>query len=270
VLAAGLVTGHMVAVVAAGGGEPRQSAVQIPERTLRAQATHAPKPAYPPALVAKRIAGVAVAAVVVGPDDRVESLIVLEAPDPVMAESVHTAVRQWTFHSTWPAGRAPRARSGTVTFYFQIREGTGVVLNPDEMPGGDRLAPPALRGAAPRGGSVGPAASPRGGISAGIPPVRRLDEEMAPPSLTETEFTRLVTVERAVVLDVRDRDAFRQDHRAGAVNIPLGELDVRAPIELPASRPIVLDCSRTDAASCAIGGHFLAEHPELRIRVFSR
>src|SRR5687768_3335696 len=97
VLVVAVLAGHMALGADPEGREPRQGAVQVNERDLRAQATLMPKPIYPSALVARRVAGVAVAAVVVGPNDRVESVVLLEAPDPLMAESVNNAVRQWTF-----------------------------------------------------------------------------------------------------------------------------------------------------------------------------
>ena len=56
------------------------------------------------------------------------------------------------------------------------------------------------------------------------------------------------------MLDPRDRAAFRLDGRAGAVNIPLDELDVRGPIELPSDRPVVIDCREQEWRCRAYAG----------------
>jgi rhodanese-related sulfurtransferase len=45
-----------------------------------------------------------------------------------------------------------------------------------------------------------------------------------------------------VIVDVRDADSFRQEHIAGAVNIPLDEVSARGE-ELPRDKRVVTYCA---------------------------
>ncbi len=74
-----------------------------------------PRPAYPAALQAKKTTGVAVAGVVVTADGRMSTVVVLEAPDPLMRDSVKTALLQWTRK---PGLTDNTAWSSKLTFYF--------------------------------------------------------------------------------------------------------------------------------------------------------
>ena len=74
---------------------------------------------------------------------------------------------------------------------------------------------------------------------------------------TESQFQRLGATPGQIMLDVRSREAFAVGHRAGAVNIPHDELVVRAPIELPLSSPIAIDCLQTRFSTCEIAGERL-------------
>lgn len=74
---------------------------------------------------------------------------------------------------------------------------------------------------------------------------------------TESEFERLAGPPGQIIVDVRSREAFAAGHRFGAVNIPHDELVVRAPIELPLSSPIAIDCLRTRFSMCEIAGERL-------------
>jgi TonB family protein len=78
------------------------------EGGLRMSALSAPKPTYPSALLEQKLSGVAVAAVLVDATGKPETVVVLEAPDPLMAESVRDAVRQWTLRPPLDEdGRSP-------------------------------------------------------------------------------------------------------------------------------------------------------------------
>lgn len=60
--------------------------------------------------------------------------------------------------------------------------------------------------------------------------------------ISETDFAKISVTTRHVILDVRNRQSFSKGHRPGAVNIPHDELGVRARIEIPHDRLVVMDC----------------------------
>jgi hypothetical protein len=203
-----------------------------------------PKPVYPAALQEKKITGVAVAGVVVSPDGRMSTVVVLEAPDPLMRDAVKDALLQWTRKAGITDNRAWASK---LIFYFQVRNGVGVVLNPDEMPGA-RTPPP-------------PSNARAGGQQQTI-----VHHAPSGPSLGLVELQRQTSAGTAVLVDVRERDGFRVSHRAGAVNIPMDELDTRGPIELPAAKTIVVDCGQIDPEVCSITEHIL-EGKKFRVAV---
>ncbi len=71
-------------------------------------------------------------------------------------------------------------------------------------------------------------------------------------SITEANLERkLANKEQVVLLDIRDRPAYSNNHRDGARNIPLDELPVRAQNELALDQTIVVysnDPSKSDLA----------------------
>jgi hypothetical protein len=230
-----LLPAMMLALTAGASAQSRMG-----ETGLRMLVT-GPKPVYPPALQAKKTTGVAVAAVLVNPDGRMGTVVVLEAPDPLMSTAVQDALMQWrrsariTENAAW---------SAKLTFYFQIRNGIGVVLNPDEMPGARKPEPPA---GAP--GEVGV-----------------VELEAPKTSIGTPELQRLLAAGTAVVVDVRERDAFRRGHRNGAINIPMNELQVRGSIELPTTKTIVIVCEQAEEYLCTFSEHMLADS-KLRVTV---
>lgn len=82
----------------------------------------------------------------------------------------------------------------------------------------------------------------------------RLEDTRSPDewSITEGNLERKVAdKEQLVLLDIRERAPYAMKHRAGARNIPLDELTVRAPNELPLDHTIVIygnDRSEIDLA----------------------
>jgi rhodanese-related sulfurtransferase len=58
-------------------------------------------------------------------------------------------------------------------------------------------------------------------------------------------------------VDVGDREAFRLSLRENVVNIPIDELEIRAPNELSRSQPIVLDASHGGLVRCRAAAHLL-------------
>lgn len=211
-----------------------QGVSEIGEVSMRWSAIHAPIPMYPKSAVAKGVTGVVVASVLIGVDGRVETVVVLEAPDPSLSSAVTDAVKQWTFSPgshPGPNGSMVQTKlAGNLTFYFRISDGVGRVLNPEEMPGArwpKRAVPSNTKGQ--------PAT--KAPVFTGVP-----DSEVA--FIDKEELTRQLSSVHPVILDIRDRDAFRRGHLEGALNIPFAELQVRAPIELSSARPIVVDCSQ--------------------------
>jgi phage shock protein E len=53
-----------------------------------------------------------------------------------------------------------------------------------------------------------------------------------------------------VLLDVGEREAFKRGHLAGAINIPVDELTVRARMELDPKKPHVIDCTQEERPRC--------------------
>jgi rhodanese-related sulfurtransferase len=78
-------------------------------------------------------------------------------------------------------------------------------------------------------------------------------------AIDRTEFERRALLSSTVILDPRERDAFRRGHRDGAINIPGDELPVRARIELPLDKAVIVDCSHADEISCIIGATRLSD-----------
>ncbi len=79
------------------------------------------------------------------------------------------------------------------------------------------------------------------------------------PSIRAAELQRHLAAGTAVVVDVRDRDSFRHSHQAGAVNIPMEELDIRGAIERTAAKTIVVDCGQAEEHLCAFSEHILRD-----------
>lgn len=244
---------HTSAHVNADGFDspPRGSlgAAQVARTTelrLRAAATVSPLPEYPGASLKKNVGGVAVAAVRIGVDGRVEEVVILEAPDEHIAEAVRMAVTRWVVPSRMgPAGETARPRTGKLTFYFQIANGGGRVRNPADMPGGS--ASPASGGSAAAAPGRTPAPSQRQGAT-------------SPRSAKTIALAELQkgTDERPTILDIGERDAFRRGHLPGAINIPVDELPVRGGIELARSKAIAVDCTRDEMWRCQAAASMLA------------
>jgi predicted sulfurtransferase len=57
------------------------------------------------------------------------------------------------------------------------------------------------------------------------------------------EVARAVKEGRAVLVDIRDEEAYAEEHIRGAVSIPLEEIRERGPKELPAAKLIVTYCA---------------------------
>ena len=219
-----LLVGALLLLSASGEGSQLSS--KVTEHSLRTLATVAPKPSYPAASVRAKATGVAVASVVVGTDGKMSLVDVLEAPDAHIRQSVAAALSEWRVQ---PYRRKDekenREMISRLVFYFVIRK-QAMVLNPDEVAGG-----PAW--------NLSPLSSPDRRVV--ITPQR---PSIAEP-IREISIADLKTLRGPVViLDIGTRDEFLRQHHPGAVNIPMEELLVRAGIELPRERYVVVDCRR--------------------------
>jgi rhodanese-related sulfurtransferase len=67
--------------------------------------------------------------------------------------------------------------------------------------------------------------------------------ETMPKSIDHTEVRRLVSEESAQLVEVLPAKEFSEEHITGAINIPLKELDRRAPVELERERPVIVYCN---------------------------
>jgi rhodanese-related sulfurtransferase len=64
-----------------------------------------------------------------------------------------------------------------------------------------------------------------------------------PRSIDHEEVRRLVAHEGAQLVEVLPAQEFSEEHIAGAINIPLKEVDDRAPRELERKRPVIVYCN---------------------------
>ena len=63
-----------------------------------------------------------------------------------------------------------------------------------------------------------------------------------PTPIDRDELRRLVAA-RAQLVEVLPAVEFEEEHLPGAINIPLKELDERAPRELDRERPVIVYCN---------------------------
>jgi rhodanese-related sulfurtransferase len=64
-----------------------------------------------------------------------------------------------------------------------------------------------------------------------------------PASIDRNEVRRLIAEEHAQLVEVLPIGDYEQEHISGAINIPIKELDGRAPRELERGRPVIVYCS---------------------------
>jgi rhodanese-related sulfurtransferase len=64
-----------------------------------------------------------------------------------------------------------------------------------------------------------------------------------PKSVDHDEVQRLIAEENAQLVEVLPAPEFGEEHITGAINIPLKELDERAPVELERGRPVIVYCN---------------------------
>jgi rhodanese-related sulfurtransferase len=64
-----------------------------------------------------------------------------------------------------------------------------------------------------------------------------------PTSIDRDTVQRLLAEEAAQLVEVLPAKEFSEEHLTGALNIPLKELDERAPRELDRERPVIVYCN---------------------------
>jgi rhodanese-related sulfurtransferase len=64
-----------------------------------------------------------------------------------------------------------------------------------------------------------------------------------PTPIDRDETRRLISAEDAQLVDVLPASDYEKEHITGAINIPLKELDERAPRELDRERPVIVYCN---------------------------
>jgi rhodanese-related sulfurtransferase len=70
-----------------------------------------------------------------------------------------------------------------------------------------------------------------------------IEKLMSPRSIDRDEVRRLLAEENAQLVEVLPAQDFTEEHIIGAINIPLKELDERAPRELDRERPVIVYCN---------------------------
>jgi predicted permease len=202
---------------------PSDDAGMMDEGGIRNAASNTVKPIYPAEALRRGIEGIVVARIRAGHDSHMERVDILQTSDPLLAAAATQALMQWRFGST----RREMALEGKVTFYFRIERRSGRVLNPQEMPGNSH---------------VWDVWKPASGPSYGAPAVVR--QAGAAPEIGETELQQRLAAGSAMLIDVRNRQDFAREHDPRATNLPGDEIVVRARVELPMAKTIIVDGSR--------------------------
>jgi len=73
------------------------------------------------------------------------------------------------------------------------------------------------------------------------PSLAAADAAEAPRALA-ADVKRMVEKGEALIVDVRSKDAYDQEHAEGAINIPVGEIEARL-AELPKNKLIAAYCT---------------------------
>jgi rhodanese-related sulfurtransferase len=64
-----------------------------------------------------------------------------------------------------------------------------------------------------------------------------------PTPIDRDDVRRLINEEHARLVEVLPASDYEKEHITGAINIPLKELDERAPRELDRERPVIVYCN---------------------------
>jgi TonB family protein len=227
-----IATLHGVGQSAKARGYP----VTVSTEALLRLAQTRPMPDYPKQALARKTTGIVVASVLIAANGTMETVDILESPEPLFSDAAKAALMRWTFAPIKVQGAATASKvEGKIILYFEV--------TPD---GGSVTVPAPQQPAAPHRDS--PDLKPR-----------------------EVPRSRLMAFLKAgsTLLDVRERAEFRTPHNTEVkpVRIPLSELNERAVRELGRSKPIILDCSSITVLKCDGAVHVLREVgiPEISI-----
>jgi rhodanese-related sulfurtransferase len=219
--------------------------VSIQELSIRRRGPEsAITPEYPPESIERATGGVAVTAILIGTDGRVESCELLQAPDSAIGRASVRAAGSWVFPpvAVEKEGRRVPAKVMTkLTFYFVPER--GAVLSP-----------------APTGpDTLDAIASLLDGL-----------EDVTIPDITEGDLARLLAgQEGVVVMDIRPRELFARGHRNAAVNIPADELVLRLR-ELSSTRSVAVDCFPGTREVCRRCAHLVRARTGSEVYVVNR
>lgn len=111
--------------------EGAPSKISMSEFSLRQRMTQSVVPIYPPESLKKKIQGVVVVEIELNADAELAKFAVLQAPNTEIAQSAEKAVRLSKFKKTTIKG-TPISVVGKLTFYFEIKDGRGLVKIPYE------------------------------------------------------------------------------------------------------------------------------------------
>jgi rhodanese-related sulfurtransferase len=64
-----------------------------------------------------------------------------------------------------------------------------------------------------------------------------------PEAIDRDRVRRLIAEEKAQLVEVLPAREYGEEHLVGAINIPLKQLDERAPLELDRERPVIVYCN---------------------------
>ena len=247
-------TTTLLAQAPAVDGAGRLPVYTTHEASFRRMATTRTLPQYPVDAVARGVTGVVVVEATAGPDRHVEAVDVLQSPDDALSAATRAAVSKWTL----PSVSTPSLLRAKLTFYFQIRNGKGVVLAPEQVPGNEDVFAAWNRPTAGRGA---PGAAPRT-----AQPV--VQHGGTAREIDEAEFTRLLADTSIMVLDVRDRGQFAGGAHPRARNMPFDEVQTRSRAELSVAATVAIDCSRTETSMCHVASDYLQSRGFKNVSVY--
>ena len=111
--------------------ESSPHSVRMGEGVLRMKATTVVRPAFPDVSLKKEVTGVVVAGIEIDEKGDVESVTILQSPSKEIGSAVKKALERWRFSPT-TIKRKPVRVTGKLTFYYEIENGVGLVLSPQE------------------------------------------------------------------------------------------------------------------------------------------
>ena len=130
--------------------------IRVGEGVLRKKATNVVRPAFPDVAFKKEVTGVVVAWIETDEQGDMVSVTILQSPNKEIGSAVKKALARWRFAPTTLKGK-PVGVAGKLTFYYEIENGVGLVLSPDEKRALRALRPVIATGRCP--GSGHPAGS---------------------------------------------------------------------------------------------------------------